>query len=414
MRVSHRVGILLVVLMAGCESFAPVARGVDRVLDEAIPAHPVTGAPMVSVVPESREIARAQSIWAGLVARDPSGASIDPPSARLDQISRVFGDLVSVSHRQHLPWQVHLVDDRTPNAVALGGGLVIVSTGLFTDHPSGEGFVAPDDEELAAVLAHEIAHNTMMHIEQANNASLFSKRARKDAYYRAAYTTEHEAEADRIGLLYMALAGYDPSAAAAVWQRAHRKQGSSPGKYLYDHPLNAQRAQAAASVAQQLKVYYVPGQRNPDWAALQEHNVLYRKAEPKGGAVGTGTVKAAEAAMRMYLEHRRTRGEAKEREQAAQQLPSYQATMVRLLESRYDPQGRALLWLHIENGSKYPTRAIGITIDYLGPGNRVLWQDSSCGGTAQVGVGRATWFTCQIYPVQGAQNHQIRLSGVDF
>jgi predicted Zn-dependent protease len=127
------------------------------------------------------------------------------------------------------------------NAFTFGGGMVVVFDGLFG------GMVAPnDDDELAAVLAHEIAHVTLLHVPTRQTWAGFGSLAVKktqDAYYRAAYSTEQEAEADRIAALYVALAGFDPFAAPRVRGRAHQRSGSSAAQYafLHDHPLNAER-----------------------------------------------------------------------------------------------------------------------------------------------------------------------------
>ena len=158
-----RTGLPLVAAAAlllpafGCETVGQVATGVDEALYDFVPTHPVTGRPMANLVPEDREVAMAQNTWHRLAsAAGSQGIAIDPAGRRLDQVQRVFSDVVAVAHRQHLPWEVHLLRHPMPNAMTPGGGMVFVFEGIFTDYPGGQGFLRPRDDELAAVLAHEI------------------------------------------------------------------------------------------------------------------------------------------------------------------------------------------------------------------------------------------------------------------
>ena len=57
-----------------------------------------------------------------------------------------------------------------------GGGMVFVFEGIFTDYPGGQGFLHPRDDELGAVLAHEIAHVTLMHMAERETSKLFTDR----------------------------------------------------------------------------------------------------------------------------------------------------------------------------------------------------------------------------------------------
>ena len=89
-----------------------------------------------------------------------------------------------------------------------------------------------DDNEIAAVMAHEMGHIADRHIgnkEGLGLAEVLSKKTRKattSQLYQASFTTLQEDEADRIGLPYMTLAGYDPRAASRIWIRADKLHGS--------------------------------------------------------------------------------------------------------------------------------------------------------------------------------------------
>ena len=206
----------------GCRA-APPRPGALRDLHRGRTPHPVYGTPVFNVVPEAQEVAQAQQAWAQIeAAARAHGITIDPPGERLAQIRTVFDQLVAVAHRQQLPWQAHFLAVDRVNAFTFGGGMVIVFDGLFG------GMVAPqDDDELAAVLAHEIAHVTLLHAPTRQTWTAFGSLAVKktqNAYYRAAYTTEQEAEADRIAALYVALAGFDPMAALDTLGKHERAQ----------------------------------------------------------------------------------------------------------------------------------------------------------------------------------------------
>ena len=69
-------------------------------------------------------------------AASSEGIAIDPAGHRLDQIQRVFSNLVAIAHRQQLPWEVHLLRHPMPNAMTPGGGMVFVFEGIFTDYPA--------------------------------------------------------------------------------------------------------------------------------------------------------------------------------------------------------------------------------------------------------------------------------------
>ena len=96
-----------------------------------------------------------------------------------------------------------------------------------------------NDDELAYVIAHELAHNTAGHIEE----SYFLKA--KDVFgdkpssgYTTAFTNVNEQEADRIAIVYTALAGFDPRGSATIWEKQF--QGIEQYAFYRSHPANPQ------------------------------------------------------------------------------------------------------------------------------------------------------------------------------
>lgn len=178
----------------------------------------------------------------------------------------------SPDNRQRFTWFV--IDDVSVNAFALPAGFIGVHTGLFT--------AARSESELAAVLAHEIAHVTQHHLarivaQQERNSlatlgaialGILAARSNPDVANAAIvsaqagmvqkqldYTREHEHEADRIGLNILTQAGFDPRAMVDFFtqlQRATRlyDDGSIPA-YLRTHPLTTERLADAENRAAQ-------------------------------------------------------------------------------------------------------------------------------------------------------------------
>jgi len=180
------------------------------------------------------------------------------------QVQRVAARLQSVISIPNARWEFVVFEDSTPNAFALPGGKVGVHTGLFQ--------ITRTDAGLATVLGHEISHVVLNHSQQRVNQAtgialgttllnaILSSRG-VDKNNRAAvasgaaaagtlgvilpYSRKAELDADKLGMLYMARAGYDPEEAIALWQRfaAWRKQqkkGEAP-EFLRTHPLDQSR-----------------------------------------------------------------------------------------------------------------------------------------------------------------------------
>lgn len=189
-------------------------------------------------------------------------------AALKQRLDRVVAKLAVQSDHPNFPYEVYLFDKpKIINAYSLPGGKFGVFTGLFD--PT-KGLINPNDEnEIAAVMAHEMAHATLRHVTRrvtAMNAwgflgSLASVALGQGVGNQAAgifnevfsfgttlylpsYSRKFEKQADQVGLYYMAKAGYDPNAAIRVWQRAaERKKGDGNRTHFFSsHPANGERA----------------------------------------------------------------------------------------------------------------------------------------------------------------------------
>lgn len=175
--------------------------------------------------------------------------------------------IANVSGQPDLAWEFNVIEDKSPNAFALPGGKVAVHTGLFS--------VARNDNQLAAVMAHEVGHAIARHgservsTQMAVQVGLAGLSAAGGQQYgqfvnlaaQAAslgivlpFTRNQESEADHIGIILMAKAGYDPRASVPLWENFKKAGGSRPPEFLSTHPapqtrinrLNALMPQALA------------------------------------------------------------------------------------------------------------------------------------------------------------------------
>jgi predicted Zn-dependent protease len=193
-----------------------------------------------------------------------SGVPVDRDSRRLEVLRDMVKRIGAVSHMPDLPYEVHLFQTNVVNAMCAPGGKVMVFSGLYEPQ---KGLVY-DEAELAAVLGHEIAHATCRHTtesltrqapvnallligglvaESQGNREVAAAIGAGFLFYNGIWVPKYsrvdEVEADRVGLMYMARAGYDPRAAPRLWKRASARDGGEPGlSVLFStHPGNATR-----------------------------------------------------------------------------------------------------------------------------------------------------------------------------
>ncbi|HLA24143.1 MAG TPA: M48 family metalloprotease [bacterium] len=193
-----------------------------------------------------------------------------PDAERVTQIGR---QMAALSDRPALPWTFKIVDLPDPNAVALPGGPVYVTKGMLT-------FIR-SEHELAAVLAHEVAHTSFRHqmelMRRGNQAAFFvilaaiitrDVAAAQGAHLvslglLAGYTRDMERQADLAGIGYLARSSYTPVAALTVMERLRREEilrpGVDPGD-LRDHPRTEERV---AYIEAELKRRGTPLTRRP-------------------------------------------------------------------------------------------------------------------------------------------------------
>lgn len=216
---------------------------------------PLTGRSQLQMISEQQERSMGLANFREIIGKE----KLSQDAAQNARLQRIGARIAAATGRDDYQWEFKLIEnDEALNAFCLPGGKVAVYTGLLP--------VAQDDAGLAAVIGHEVAHAIARHggerlsqellVAGVTAATVVATRDSKnrDLYagllgagaavgFLLPYSRLHESEADRMGLIYMARAGYDPRAAVGLWQRmaAVGKGKSKPPEFLSTHPADETR-----------------------------------------------------------------------------------------------------------------------------------------------------------------------------
>ncbi len=194
-----------------------------------------------------------------------------------NSVERYFAQQGMSSRLSSYEWEFNLVEDKQINAWCMPGGKVVVYTGILP--------VTQGETGLAVVLGHEISHAIAEHGNERMSQGLLAQfggaalsealssqpAATKDlwmsvygvgAQYGAIlpYSRMQESEADHLGLIFMAMAGYDPRDAVTFWQRmATKSGGQAPPEFLSTHPADAKRIENIKALIPEAMRYYRTG-----------------------------------------------------------------------------------------------------------------------------------------------------------
>jgi len=181
--------------------------------------------------------------------------SSGPQYVRVQRVAKRI-EVVAARDKPDFVWKVTLIRKNVANAYCLPGGKIVVYTGILP--------LTENDAGLATVLGHEVAHATAEHVAERierehltevaaaiiaggvafTPAQYVRVLALVDAGASLPFSRSQESEADHIGLVYMARAGYDPHQALAFWKRMLRaSKGKEPPEFLSDHPSDAHRVE---------------------------------------------------------------------------------------------------------------------------------------------------------------------------
>ncbi len=173
-------------------------------------------------------------------------------------LQRVGQRIAAAARKPGYGWEFKLIESKEKNAFCLPGGKVAVYTGIMT--------VFENEAQMAAVIGHEVAHATARHGGQritvalgaqlgmtALGAVVGGEDSKEKQVLLAAlglganvgailpFSRSNETEADEIGLVYTARAGYDPREASRFWEKFAKESGGAPPTFLSTHPSSSSR-----------------------------------------------------------------------------------------------------------------------------------------------------------------------------
>lgn len=244
---------------------------------------PITGRKQLKLLPNSTMMEMGQANYASFLKENPS---VSPPTRQSAEVTAV-GIRISQAVEKYLKdngmskkiegykWEFNVVDSKEVNAWCMPGGKVVVYTGILP--------LTKDDAGLAVVMGHEIAHaiadhgNERMSQELAVQAAgiglsvyMQQKPEQTQTIFMSAfgvgsqmgvlaYSRQHELEADKLGLVFMAMAGYNPERAVTFWQDMAKVGGSKPPEIMSTHPSDERRIAQIQAFLPEAKKYYIPG-----------------------------------------------------------------------------------------------------------------------------------------------------------
>ncbi len=221
------------------------------------------------LVPESREIAMGVSAYNELLKEEPASAN----QQYIAMVQRVGQRIAAVAGRPDYEWEFRVVQSPQQNAFCLPGGKVAIYEGIMP--------ICQNEAGLAVVMAHEIAHATARHggermahsavadgVKQAIGYVMQDQTDRRREIVQTVYgvgskygailpfSRKHESEADHIGLIYMAKAGYDPREAPLFWERFGQVSQGNPPEFLSTHPSHGRRSSDLQELLPEALTYY--------------------------------------------------------------------------------------------------------------------------------------------------------------
>lgn len=244
---------------------------------------PITGRKQLSLIPSSQMLGMSYSEYGNFLKS--SKLSTDAQATAMVKrigsrvqgaVERYFAEKQLSGELEGYQWEFNLVDDKQVNAWCMPGGKVVVYTGILP--------VTATETGLAVVMGHEIAHAVAEHGNERMSQGLLanlggialqeavkSKPQQTQQLWMTAFGLgaqfgvllpfgrSQESEADHLGLIFMAMAGYDPNEAVTFWQRmAASKGGQSPPEFMSTHPSDETRIADIRNKLPEALKYYKP------------------------------------------------------------------------------------------------------------------------------------------------------------
>lgn len=243
---------------------------------------PISGRKQVNLLPESQMIGMSQQAYTDFLTTSQVVQSTDRDAEMVNNV----GMKIAAAVEEYLAkngqskrvdgfnWEFKLVDDPTVNAWCMPGGKVVFYTGILP--------ICQDEKGLAVVMGHEIAHAVARHgnermsqqlLIQAGGVTLATLMSEKPEAAQNLFLTsygigsqlgslsfsrQHESESDQLGLVFMAMAGYNPQEAPLFWERMAASGGAQPPEFLSTHPNHDTRINDLNAFMPEAMKYYNP------------------------------------------------------------------------------------------------------------------------------------------------------------
>lgn len=236
---------------------------------------PYTGRNQLILMSESEEVRQGLEYSQKIMSEE----KVEEGTARARRVERIGRDIAAAADKPDYDWLFKVIVADDVNAFCLPGGKVFVYTGIL-------GVVGDNDDELAAIIGHEVAHALARHgAERSSHSGLatlgvtaasavIGVATDSDAAAGAVlaggsvaaqlglllpYSRLQESESDHIGVILAAKAGYDPRAAITLWQKmAALSKGKETLGILSTHPVNSQRIADLQKLMPEVMKYYKP------------------------------------------------------------------------------------------------------------------------------------------------------------
>ncbi len=278
---------------------------------------PITGRKQLKLLPNSTMIQMGQSNYLAFLKEHPAVSSTTVNSTEVAAVGLRISQAVEKYMKDHglsktiegYKWEFNVVESPEANAWCMPGGKVVVYTGILP--------LTRDDAGLAVVLGHEIAHAIAEHGNERMSQTLAVQAAgvgldvfmqqkpqqTHDIFMSAfgagsqlgilAFSRQQESEADKLGLVFMSMAGYNPQRAVSFWQDMSKLGGTKPPEILSTHPSDATRISQVQAFIPEAQKYF---RANPAGiGADAKSNDSNTKIQPKTTTPPNGQQPAAPA-----------------------------------------------------------------------------------------------------------------------
>jgi len=241
--------VFVVLVFAGCMGKAPVT---DRT--------------QVMLISQDEELALGEKGYREFLSK----AKLSTNKVQISRVRTIGNRIAKAANRPDFKWEFNLVEDKQINAFCMPGGKVVVYTGIMD--------IAKNDDQLATVMAHEVAHALARHgaermshqqisgvVKQIGSVLIGSAAPEYSGAFDMAYgygtqlgvmlpySRSHEHEADEIGIHLMKKAGYNVNEAVIFWKNMKKvKEGKAPPEFLSTHPSDDNRIQRISEIIKKI------------------------------------------------------------------------------------------------------------------------------------------------------------------